>query len=65
MKVFMLLGETEDYDGDEVLGCFTSVEQVLEYVKGKNFWYDRMGYVACELGQPCVDRRISINFKRG
>lgn len=64
MKVFTLVGSI-DYDCDEVLGVFGSVEEVLEYVKGKTYWFDRMGYIVCEVGQPCVDRRISIDFKRG
>ena len=63
MKVFVLVGSV-DHDGEEILGVFSSVEEVLAYVKDKTFWFDRMGYTSCELGQPCGSRRISIDFKR-
>lgn len=50
MKVYSLLGFI-DYEGSDLVGVFGSVEDVMECVKSKKWFYDDMGYVESELGQ--------------
>jgi hypothetical protein len=74
MKVYSLLGFV-DYEGQDLLGVFASVEDVMQHVESLNgsWYYDDMGYVESELGQPIEDvdgvveyvefRRYSSSYK--
>ena len=56
MKVYSLLGFVQ-YEGTDLLGVFASVEEVMQHVESRNgsWYYDDMGYVESELGQPVED----------
>jgi len=56
MKVYSLLGFVQ-YEGQDLLGVFASVEEVMQHVESRNgsWYYDDMGYVESELGQPIED----------
>jgi len=56
MKVYSLLGFVQ-YEGQDFLGVFASVEEVMQHVESRNgsWYYDDMGYVESELGQPVED----------
>ena len=74
MKVYSLLGFVR-YEGQDFLGVFASVEEVMQHVESRNgqWYYDDMGYVESELGQPVEDvdqvvqyvefRRYSSSYK--
>ena len=66
MKVYTLLG-FNDYEGSTLVGVFGSVEDVLEHVKGDQWYFDDMGYVESELGQHIVDVEgvvVYVSFTR-
>lgn len=50
MKVYSLLGFI-DYEGSDLVGVFGSLDDLMECVKSKKWFYDDMGYVESELGQ--------------
>lgn len=61
MKVYSLLGFV-DYEGSDLLGVFSSVEQVMECVgkmdrryKGRYEYFDQIGYIVSELGERIDD----------
>jgi hypothetical protein len=74
MKVYSLLGFVQ-HEGSDLLGVFASVEGVMQHVESRNgqWYYDDMGYVESELGQPIEDvdgvveyvefRRYSSSYK--
>jgi uncharacterized protein YneR len=55
MQVYSLLGFV-DYEGQDLLGVFGSVEDLMKCVASSDVWYyDDMGYVVSELGQKVED----------
>jgi hypothetical protein len=55
MKVYSLLGFV-DYEGQDLVGVFGSLEDVMQCVaSGGGWYYDDMGYVVSELGQKIED----------
>ena len=65
MKVYSLLGFI-DYEGSDLVGVFGSVEDVLECVKSKKWFYNDMGYVESELGQQVdvLEQVEYVEFER-
>jgi hypothetical protein len=68
MKVYSLLGFVQ-YEGQDFLGVFASVEEVMQHVESRNgsWYYDDMGYVESKLGQPVedVDQVVQyVEFRR-
>ena len=66
MKVYTLLG-FNDYEGSDLVGVFGSIEDVLDFVKNDQWFYDNMGYVESELGQHIVDVEgvvVYVSFTR-
>ena len=65
MKVYSLLGFI-NYEGSDLLGVFGSVEDVMESVKSRKWFYDDMGYVESELGQQIdvLEQVEYVEFER-
>lgn len=63
MKVYSLLGFVQ-YEGQDLLGVFASVEGVMQCVeRGAGKWYyDDMGYVESELGEPIEDVEAVVEY---
>ncbi len=49
MQVFTLLGSW-DYEGDQLVGVFGSVESVHKHVQSKTWTYDAMYFMVSEIG---------------
>lgn len=65
MQVFTLIGSW-DYEGDQLVGVFGSVESVQRCVQSKTWTYDAMYFMVSEIGEP-VDNRTSyypVSFTR-
>ena len=61
MLVYSLLGFV-DYEGQDLLGVFGSLEDLLEFVGGLgDHGFDSVGYVVSELGQS-VDVYDSVVY---
>lgn len=51
MQVFTLIGSW-DYEGDQLVGVFGSVESVINHVQSKTWTYDAMYFMVSEIGEP-------------
>lgn len=70
MQVYSLLGFV-DYEGQDLVGVFGSVESLLQFVserraslsyRPESLGYHQLGYVVSELGQPVSDVYEQVEY---
>ena len=64
MKVYTLLGFVQ-YEGSTLLGVFTSISDVIQYIKSPNrskWYYDDVGYIESELGEGINDVEGNLEY---